>query len=943
MVFLVLAGLITLSPLFIDWPLPPLGLERYLPLHIIMEVMAVGVAVMIVGVNLSSDVSERSSRSVALTGVFSATALMDLFHLLSYQGMPDFVTPNHPEKAIVFWLVARWLVALVLLYLVWPKRATKGSSMPLRHGHAMAIGIVFALLTTLVILLEPLWLPRTFLPDTGLTPFKIWAERGIVLVNIIALIALSASHPNLSDYRVGSLAMAIATMGFSELYFTLYTNVSDVYNLVGHLFKIVSYAFLYHALVFQAFIRPKEKMRRSESELKATLGAIPDLVVDMDWNGVFHAAHFSDRDMLFDPRLTFIGKRLEDVLPPEAVKAGHDAMREALSNEGVSGAHEYPLFQNGQNRWYEARASVKHPIDPVLPRFIFLIRDITEAKWTLADQQLSAVAFHTREAIMITDVNRRIVRVNQAFTDITGYREEEVLGHKPSVLSSGKHGADFYQRMYDQLDASGVWTGEIWNRRKNGELFVEQAVINTVCDASGAVNYCIASFSDITAYKEAQEQIFQLAFHDPLTHLANRRLMTDRIQEAQAESERSGHYCALLFIDLDNFKKINDSLGHSQGDNLLVKLAERMRQVCRASDSLSRPGGDEFIVLVRQLSEDRGVAAESVEHFAQKLLRSIREPIDLNNRAYSVSASIGIALFRGQNDSIDTLLASADLAMYKSKEFGRDQLCFFDARMQQSFLEKSRRERELKQALVDDQFELHLQSKHTADGGLFGFEALLRWQHPTEGRLSPDRFMELAESSGLIVEIGDWVLRQACRYSLTLGEAEQGDRSALSINISERQMAQENFVERVLTIIEETGADPGRLIFEITETLLHHDLERTRQQMLALNQAGIRFALDDFGTGYSSLAYLQSLPLRILKIDRSFVSAMMTHPASLSIVKAIVSMAKAMNLTLIAEGVETQAQIDILRDLGCHYFQGFYFSRPKPWPDIIASLAPVTE
>jgi len=226
---------------------------------------------------------------------------------------------------------------------------------------------------------------------------------------------------------------------------------------------------------------------------------------------------------------------------------------------------------------------------------------------------------------------------------------------------------------------------------------------------------------------------------------------------------------------------------------------------------------------------------------------------------------------------------------------------------------------------------------------MYGYEALLRWYHPIDGRLSPDRFMDLAETTGLIVDIGDWVLRQACRYSLALGEASQGDRSAFSINIIERQMAQEDFVERVLSNIEETGAAPSRLIFEITETLLPHDLERTRAQMLTLNQAGIRFALDDFGTGYSSLAYLQSLPLRILKIDRSFVSAMMTHPASLSIVKAIVSMANALNLTLIAEGVETQAQIDILRDLGCHYFQGFYFSRPKPWPDIIASTAPVTE
>lgn len=529
---------------------------------------------------------------------------------------------------------------------------------------------------------------------------------------------------------------------------------------------------------------------------------------------------------------------------------------------------------------------------------------------------------------MITDAQRRIIRVNPAFTDITGYSEAEVIGKKPSVLSSGLHDKKFYQHLWDVLTQTDVWSGEIYNRRKNGEVYPEHVVINALRNSNGEVTHYIASFNDISKAKADQQRIHRLAYYDPLTHLPNRRLLLDKIAEAQAECQRSAEYAALLFIDLDHFKQLNDSLGHSFGDDLLYQLAERLQLSIRATDTLARPGGDEFILLARLQSKDESSAALDAQHLGDKLLQEVRQPFMLKQHRYHITASIGIALFNDGSKAIDELMSSADLAMYHSKESGRNQLYFFEPQMQQNLRQRQLLESALKQALANDEFRLFYQPKVNTLGAVSGYEALIRWQHPELGLIAPDVFIPLAESSGLIIDIGHWVLQTACEQIKQF--CTQGSPYTIAVNVSERQLAQKDFVGLVQQAISDSGIEAHLLELELTESMLHDNLEHTRQTLHALSQLGAVMSLDDFGTGYSSLSYLKNLPISVLKIDQSFVKEFLTQDTDHAIVRTILAMAESLSLTVVAEGVEQQAQFDELVRLGCNLFQGYLFGKPAP-------------
>lgn len=529
---------------------------------------------------------------------------------------------------------------------------------------------------------------------------------------------------------------------------------------------------------------------------------------------------------------------------------------------------------------------------------------------------------------MITDAQRLIIRVNPAFTDITGYSEAEVIGKKPTVLSSGLHDKKFYQHLWDVLTQTDVWSGEIYNRRKNGEVYPEHVVINALKNSMGEVTHYIASFNDISKAKADQQRIHRLAYYDPLTHLPNRRLLLDKIAEAQTECQRSAEYAALLFIDLDHFKQLNDSLGHSFGDDLLYQLAERLQLSIRATDTLARPGGDEFILLARLQSKDESSAALNAQHLGDKLLQEIRQPFTLKQHQYHITASIGIALFNDGSKAIDELMSSADLAMYHSKESGRNQLYFFEPQMQNNLRQRQLLEAALKQALANDEFRLFYQPKVNTQGVIAGYEALIRWQHPERGLIAPDIFIPLAESSGLIIDIGLWVLQTACQQIKQF--CAQGSAYSIAVNVSERQLAQKGFVTLVQQAISDSGIDAHLLELELTESMLHDNLEHTRQTLDALNQLGVVMSLDDFGTGYSSLSYLKNLPISVLKIDQSFVKEFLTQDTDHAIVRTILAMAESLSLTVVAEGVEQQAQFDELARLGCDLFQGYLFGKPAP-------------
>ena len=568
---------------------------------------------------------------------------------------------------------------------------------------------------------------------------------------------------------------------------------------------------------------------------------------------------------------------------------------------------------------------------------LHLMRELSQHTQTEADLRIAATAFESHVGMLITDADQVILRVNKAFTKITGFTPQEAIGQRPRLLNSGVHDGVFFEVMWRSIALDGAWQGEIWNRRKNGEVYPEWLTITTVKDAAGLTTHYVGTFTDITASKTAENQIRDLAFNDPLTHLPNRRLLMDRLEQALAAGARHPRKSALLFVDLDNFKALNDTQGHYQGDLLLQQVAKRLATCVREGDTVARLGGDEFVVMLEDLSEQAMEAATQARSVGEKILVALNQVYLLGLCEYHSTPSIGVTLFGGSpQESIDEPLKRADLAMYQAKAAGRNTLRFFDPQMQAVVMAHAELETGLREALDKNQFILHYQAQVSDERTLTGAEALVRWQHPRRGLVSPAEFIPLAEETGLILPLGQWVLETACTQ-LALW-ASHPDRALLTIavNVSAKQFNQDDFVDQVLATLARTQANPLRLKLELTESLLVTDVEGVILKMKALKERGIGFSLDDFGTGYSSLSHLKRLPLDQLKIDQGFVRDILIDPNDAAIARMVIVLADSLGLAAIAEGVETQAQRDVLRQQGCHAYQGYYFSRPLPIADFEA-------
>jgi diguanylate cyclase (GGDEF)-like protein/PAS domain S-box-containing protein len=547
-----------------------------------------------------------------------------------------------------------------------------------------------------------------------------------------------------------------------------------------------------------------------------------------------------------------------------------------------------------------------------------------------AKLRIAATAFESQEGMLVTDADHVILQVNRAFSDITGYASEEVAGQTLRLLKSGRHNAAFYSEMLASIQRIGSWQGEIWDRRKNGEIYPSWVTITAVKSEHGVVTHYVGTHADITASKAAEEEITQLAFYDQLTGLPNRRLLLDRLQQALASSARSAHFGALLFIDLDHFKTLNDTLGHDSGDLLLQQVAQRLGACVCEGDTVARLGADEFVVLLESLSENPEEAATRTETLGEKILATLNQPYRLAAHDYHNTCSIGVTLLLGHQTPIEELLKQADLAMYQSKLAGRNTLRFFDPQMQAIVIDRAALEVDLREAVRQEQFILHYQPQVVGNGRLTGAEALVRWQHPQRGLVAPADFIPLAEDTGLILPLGQWVLETACAQLATWAAQPDTAHLTLAVNVSARQLHQVDFVDQVLAILASTGANPKKLKLELTESLLVSQVETTIAKMAALKARGVGFSLDDFGTGYSSLSYLKRLPLDQLKIDQGFVRDILIDPNDAAIAKMVVALAESLGLTVIAEGVEIEAQRDFLARLGCHAYQGYLFSRPLP-------------
>jgi diguanylate cyclase (GGDEF)-like protein/PAS domain S-box-containing protein len=562
-----------------------------------------------------------------------------------------------------------------------------------------------------------------------------------------------------------------------------------------------------------------------------------------------------------------------------------------------------------------------------------LARFDLEAHKHIAEEEarIAAIAFETPEPMIVMDADGGILRVNAAFSRTTGYAQDEALGKNPHFLQSGRHAPEFFAEMWQQVKATGHWQGEIWDRRKNGEVYPKWLTISSVRDSNGLISHYVGSFSDISERKEAAEAISRLAYYDSLTSLPNRQLMMDRLKRALRSSVRSGKFGAVLFLDLDNFKTINDTLGHDEGDKLLQEAGQRLRGCVREQDTVARFGGDEFVVLLEELDGPHERAAILTKTVSDKLLAALARPFRLQGREYLCSASIGVALWRGdaQTDAHE-LLKRSDMAMYEAKKAGRNTARFFDPIMQTAIESRAQMEARLRAALQLGQFKLYYQRQVRSDGAVYGAEALLRWEDPERGMVSPGSFIGLAEESELILPIGRWVLETACRQIRSWSRAHDTHGLRLSVNISPRQLIADSFVEEVTEILRTTEADATRLQLEITEGMLLTDIEETISKMTQLRMLGVTFALDDFGTGYSSLSYLQRLPLNVLKIDQSFVQDLGRNGRSEAIVRTVIQMSRSLGLDVLAEGVETEAQRQVLAQWGCTNYQGYFFGRPVP-------------
>lgn len=571
--------------------------------------------------------------------------------------------------------------------------------------------------------------------------------------------------------------------------------------------------------------------------------------------------------------------------------------------------------------------------------YLGIAADISQRRQLEQDLRIAAIAFESQAAIMVTDASQCILQVNQAFSRLTGYTAEEAIGQRPSLLKSGWQDAAFYVDMWRELSETGHWQGEIWNRRKNGEIFPEWLTISGVRDSWGKLTHFVSTFSDISNLKVAESEIHHLAFYDPLTAMPNRRLLLNRLEKSCSTSRRSGQHGALLMIDLDHFKTLNDTLGHDVGDRLLVEVAKRLADCIREGDTAARLGGDEFIVMLDNLGRDAESAGVQAEIVAEKIRLELARPYLLQaDTEYFRSASVGISLFHGHDKTVDVLLKQADIALYKAKDAGRNTIRFFDCAMQTALDERAALEAGLRRALSRDELILHVQPQVNAERQLIGAEVLLRWHPPKQPMVLPGDFIPLAEDTGLIVPIGLWVLDQACaelrRWADEPGMAEL----YMAVNVSARQFRQPDFVTQVADALSRHAVNPQRLKLELTESLLLDNVEDVVEKMQALRRLGVRFSLDDFGTGYASLSYLKRFPFEQLKVDRSFIRDIMTNSDDAGIVRAIIAMGNTLRLSVVAEGVEDSEQHAYLVRHGCSLFQGYLFGKPMSFEDFRQKL-----
>lgn len=1085
------------------------GIAGYLPLHIMLETVSITVAALVFAVSWSSRWLELPGNVILIGCAFLFVAVTDFSHTLSFAGMSDYVTPSGPEKAINFWLVARIVAALALLAVVvlpWRPFASRWSPfVPLAGFVALAV------VTHLVLLWHPEVIPRTFVPGAGLTPLKIGVEYAIVAINVVTAFILVRRMRGPLPYSATALLGAVCAMAMSEFLFTLYADVTDVFNLLGHVYKVISYVFLYEAVFVSTVRRPYLRLQESQDKLQGTLDALPDLLFEIDADGRLYDVNVPCARTLAIPPEALAATTVHEHLSPGAADVLMAATTEARDT-GFSQGRQYVLQTVHGPRWYEISVARKGAPTARNPHYVVLSHDIAPRRAAEHEAQRLANLYEA-----LSKCNEAIVRAGSVhellpiichdvvelggmtmawirFTDGARDAGHRVASHRsgteildglppalegpfdaaayaPAVLAMAQDEPVWCQDfMADPLTAAWREAGERFGwgasaalplhrdgavigsfslhaqevgafderarnlliemsmdldfalqnfererlrglaedalRRSEAELNVAQSIaqvgswsydvasgridaspeccrmfdiaprdltieaavatihpddhdgtvrqvlegtsferefrivvdeqvrwisarVKAENDADGRLVSVLGTTQDVTTHKAFEDRIYYLAHFDTLTGLPNRSQL-EKLLDGVLSVASSGERVALMYIDLDRFKDVNDTLGHSAGDALLVQLADRLRAALRDEDVLSRLGGDEFIVMVPRTDPQRAAVV------AQKLLDVIAEPSVVDGYHLSLSASIGIALYPDDGTVLESLSKSADVAMYRAKQDGRSCFRFFTAELQERSSRNLQIVNDLRSAVERDELHLVYQPQIALhDGALLGVEALLRWEHPGLGPVAPSEFIPIAEDSGTIMPIGEWVLRSAVKQLKAWLDAGL-QPMVMSVNLSAVQFRDTDLAEMICRLLVEEGLPAEYLELELTERVAMYDPKTAIAVMDGLHERGIRLALDDFGTGYSSLSYLKEFKIYKLKIDRSFVQDISFRSDSRAIVTTIVNIAQSLGLRTIAEGAETAEQVEFLREQGCDEIQGFYFSRPLPANELVA-------
>ena len=758
-----------------------------------------------------------------------------------------------------------------------------------------------------------------------------------------AAAVLPAWHPRVSALLIVPLKSATRTFGWlylaergprdasfgeddEQIAMTLATQVAQAYENLVLYSETSAYASQLEAEVAERK-RAQHALRESEEHFRAVLDHAPIGMAVVSLSGRFirvnrilcNLVGYAQEDL----EKRAFHEILDAVDPSEAIADLRALAGGELAHEELEMRY---LRRDGGTGWMLLTASMLRNEAGEPLHFIVQIKDISERKKAEEELRLAASVFdNTMDGIMVIDTGARIISVNAAFTAITGFGAEEVVGQKPRLMHSEHSKPDFCRELWEALLREGHWEGEIWNRRKSGEAFLEWLTISMVPDSGGKPVRYVGVFNDITELRRKDEHIRHLAFHDPLTGLANRTLLLDRLEHGIAFARREKQHLGLMCIDLDRFKVVNDSLGHDVGDGLLQEVAQRLRQCVRQSDTVARMGGDEFVILVehaRDLGDYVGLA--------RKAVTSLSQPVILRGHTIPVGASIGIACFPNDGTDAVELMKSADIAMYAAKSAGRGTYRFFQPAMSEGTVHRLELEMELRNAVPNGELELHYQpTVSLGDEAPFGVDALLRWRHPTRGLVLPADFIPMAEETGIIAELGDWVLEEACRQCSAWQALGLG-RVRIAVTVAAKQLQQGDLVDRIAGLARRHDISPADLVIKLTESVILAAREQIESIIRRLREIGVTIVVDDFGSGASSLAYLCHLPVDILSIDRSFVMRADHDEQAAQFVRSIVALGRTLKLTVVAEGVETESQADFLRACGCTLGQGYLYARPAP-------------